>query len=107
MRCLLALAFVLSALLPGALGAQQSTSSSSSSSHSSTTKSSSNSKSSTTSKNAANNKYRKNHGQNPWSRNVLINAGSASQYLTASPPPKPPPKNKVNSGGEVFKSIGN
>ena len=62
----------------------------------------------------------KNHGAQPpkhphhrnanvpwWSRSVIINAGTASNYLP-TPTPKPKPKNNVTRPGvEVFKSIGN
>lgn len=100
MRRLLAIAFVLAALAPNALSAQGS--SSPSNSHATSTKTA------TTKKATTANKNHKSHGKNPWwSRSVYINAGNASQYLAPTAPPKPPPKNKVNTGGEVFKKISN
>jgi hypothetical protein len=43
----------------------------------------------------------------PWSNSVYVNGGNAAQYLATSKPKPPPGKNKVNTGGEVFKSISN
>jgi hypothetical protein len=43
----------------------------------------------------------------PWANSVYVNGGSAAQYLATSKPKPPPPKNKVNTNGEVFKSISN
>ncbi len=97
-RQLLAIAFVLAALAPGAfVSAQQSSTSS--------TK-----PATTAARHSAPPSARKAHHGNvpPWANSVYVNGGSAAQYL-ATPKPKPLPKNKVKtgSGQEVFKSISN
>ena len=101
-RRFLAIAFVLAALAPQAfVSAQQS-------SQSAATHSGSTSASVHTRHSAPPNGRSHNHGNvPPWSNSVYVNGGNAAQYL-ATPKPKPPPgKNKVNTGGQVFKSISN
>ena len=41
-----------------------------------------------------------------WANSVYVNGGSVDNYSATQPPHVPPP-NHVNTGGEVFKSIGN
>ena len=41
-----------------------------------------------------------------WANSVYVNGGSVDNYLATQPPHTPPP-NHVNTGGETFKSIGN
>ncbi|MBV8583307.1 MAG: hypothetical protein JO241_04860 [Candidatus Eremiobacteraeota bacterium] len=105
LRPLFAAAFVLAALLPDAIAlAQQSGSQNSNSS----TKATTSNAQSRNNNNANNNTTHKHKGNNPWwGRSVYINAGNAEQYLTPTSTPKPPAKNNVNTGGQVFKSIGN
>jgi hypothetical protein len=47
------------------------------------------------------------HRSNPWANSLYINGGNPAQYLATSTPKPPPGKNKVNTGGQVFKSISN
>jgi hypothetical protein len=109
-RRFLAIAFVLAALAPGAFARAQSTQGTQSTAHgSASSKTASSSKTSgshTTNRNGHNMHSR--HGNvPPWANSVYVNGGTAAQYL-ATPKPKPPPgKNKVNTGGQVFKSISN
>jgi hypothetical protein len=116
LRPILVVAFVLAALAPEALVfAQQSQSSTqSSTSHTTSTSTKSTTSKSSTSTTTANansktSKNKNNHRRNapPWSNSVLVNGGNAQQYLATSTPKPPPGPNKVNTGGQVFKSISN
>ena len=91
-------AFVVAALLPQALAAQTTSPSNSSKTTSHTNNNHSNS--------GKNTKHHHRH-QSPWSRNVIVTGVNAQDYLTPTSTPKPPAKNNVNTGGTVFKSIGN
>ena len=92
-------AFVVAALLPQALAAQTT-------SPSSASKSSSSPRTTSHSNNGKNWQHHHRH-QSPWSRNVIVTGVNAQDYLTPTSTPKPPAKNNVNTGGTVFKSIGN
>jgi len=102
LRRLLLVAFVLAAFVPQAIAAQSSTPKSSTS-KSSTSKSSTSK--STANSSGKNGKHYAQHRQSPWS-NVIVNGVSVP---SSSPAPKSPGKNKVHNdtGGTVFKSIGN
>ena len=95
-RRLVTAAFIAVALLPQALAAQQSS-----------TTSTTQSKTTTSHNNNKNAHHNRNAHQSPWNRNVIVTGVNAQNYLSATATPKPPPKNKVNTGGEVFKKIGN
>jgi Ni/Co efflux regulator RcnB len=43
----------------------------------------------------------------PYTTNVIIDSGMVRQMLATATPKPPPGSNKVNAGGQVFKSIGN
>ncbi|MGH7661100.1 MAG: hypothetical protein ACRENA_09340 [Vulcanimicrobiaceae bacterium] len=89
-RRILTAAFLAAALVPQALAAQTTTP------H--TTRHSNNNNSKT---------QHHHRQQSPWNRNVLVTGVNAQNYLAPTATPKPPKKNKVNTGGTVFKSIGN
>ncbi|HTX02583.1 MAG TPA: hypothetical protein VMD07_02795 [Candidatus Acidoferrales bacterium] len=101
-RRIVAIVFVLAAFAPQTFaGAQQST-------HATRTSHTTTASKSTASAHHSSSNAKHGHRSNPWANSVYVNGGTAAQYLATSRP-KPPPKNKVNtgSGQEVFKSISN
>ena len=96
-------AFVVAALLPQALAAQTTSSNASKTTSSSKTTTHINNNHATSGKSTK----RHHRHESPWSRNVIVTGVNAQDYLTPTATPKPPAKNKVNTGGTVFKSIGN
>jgi hypothetical protein len=102
-RRLLAIAFVLAALAPEAFVSAQQTSQ-----NAATRSSASHTATASGHHSASPNASKKHHGNvPPWSNSVYVNGGNAAQYLATSTPKPPPGKNKVNTGGQVFKSISN
>ena len=118
---ILAIAFVAAVLTPGAMLAAQPSSGSgqnagaragASSAHAASSKTAVNAKKGNHPNNKpcngnANNCHRPPNNRYPWwSNSVYVNGGSVDNYLATQPPHTPPP-NKVNTGGQTFKSIGN